>query len=94
MKKSLFDFFLLNEFFLIKIERFLNERNCKWCFDGRVFFLSELILNRILIVNIIINKTCSKLESHGKSRNLKSSKQYKRWFSSNFSSAATARDHS
>ena len=38
---------------------FLNERNCKWCFDKIVFFLSELAVNRILIVSIVINKICS-----------------------------------
>ena len=33
----------------------LNERNCKYCLDGIVFFLSELTVDRILIVSIVIN---------------------------------------
>ena len=39
---------------------FLNERNCKYCVDG-IDFLSELFVNRILIVSIVINKICSKI---------------------------------
>ena len=46
-------------FFLTKIKCFFNERNCKLCFDEKVFFKSELIVNRILIVSIVINKICS-----------------------------------
>ena len=40
-------------FFLIKFKCFLIEKICKECFDG-IVFLSELIVNRILIVNIVI----------------------------------------
>ena len=40
---------------------FFNQRNCKYCFDGIVFLLSELIVNRVLIVSIVINKICSLL---------------------------------
>ena len=45
-------------FFLIKTKGFFNGRNCKYSVLTKWFFLSELIVNRILIVSIVINKIC------------------------------------
>ena len=45
-------------FFQSKVSAFFNERSCKQCFD-EIVFLSELIVNRILIASIVINKICS-----------------------------------
>ena len=57
-------------FFLIKTKGFFNGRNCKQCFDETVFFLkSEVIVNRILIVSIVINKYVSQFKKFKNNNN-------------------------
>ena len=47
-------------FFFIITKGFFNGRNCKYCFDEIVFYKkkSEVIVNWILIVSIVINEIC------------------------------------